>query len=294
MFLKYSYNATFLPSVANSMNKPLSVLGQYLVPQHALTHLAGQLGESQIPWLKNILIRHFVSRFDVDMTEAEIQNPYDYPSFNSFFTRHLKPGARPIAPPPAIVSPADGFISHLGKIEDTSLIQAKGMYFTLTSLLGGSDSYSQLFQDGLFATIYLSPKDYHRVHMPADGRLRETIFVPGKLFSVNPMTTAAVPDLFARNERLICIFDTKHGPMAVIFVGAMLVGSIQTVWHANTTSSVISYEAHQGESFKQGEEIGHFKMGSTVIVLFGKNQAMWRHDLLAGSRIKMGHALGSY
>ncbi|MHB1949362.1 MAG: archaetidylserine decarboxylase [Gammaproteobacteria bacterium] len=275
------------------MSKPFSVIRQYFAPQKALTRLAGWLGEARQPWLKNQLIRYFLSRFDVNMQEAVIENPYDYPSFNSFFTRQLKPDSRPIAKDPAIASPADGFVSQIGQIHQQTLLQAKGFYFDLNKLLGGSQQLAELFTDGSFATIYLSPKDYHRVHMPFAGTLRETIFIPGQLFSVNQETAAAVPNLFARNERLVCIFDTKIGPMAVILVGAMLVGSIQTVWHANTTANKITVESYNGSiKLAQGAELGHFKMGSTAIVLFAKDAVEWNKNLQENTQVHMGESIG--
>lgn len=291
---KSSYNATLLSTgLSDTMHKPFSVLIQYLLPQHALTKLAGYLGESRQPWLKNHLIRYFLQHYDIDMKAAQLENPYDYPSFNSFFTRQLKPDQRPIAGNPHIASPADGFISQLGKIEQNALLQAKGFYFNLTNLLGGSEKLAAEFQNGQFATIYLSPKDYHRVHMPITGKLRETIFIPGKLFSVNQATAATVPNLFARNERLVCIFDTEIGPMAVILVGAMLVGSIETVWQAQTKANTVTQESFpDGIQLDRGAELGLFKMGSTVIVLFAKDQVEWSPNLQTDSVVRMGQSLG--
>ena len=275
------------------MPKPFSVLKQYIAPQRALTCLAGWLAENRKPWLKNYLIKYFLNRFDVDMTPAVIPNPYDYPSFNSFFTRLLKPEFRPIADAPHIASPVDGFVSQAGKIEKDKLLQAKGVYFTLKNLLGGCEKRAKQFEDGNFATLYLSPKDYHRVHMPITGKLRETIFIPGQLFSVNQVTASSVPNLFARNERLVCLFDTQLGPMAVILVGAMLVGSIETVWFANTRATEITTESFNNSmTLERGAEIGYFKMGSTAIVLFGHDKVEWASNLTENSIVRMGRSIG--
>lgn len=292
---KHSYNASLSTTGSlNTMGKQLKVKLQYIAPQHGLSRFAGWLSENRTPWLKNYLIRYFLNRYDVDMKSAVIENPYDYPSFNSFFTRQLKSEARPIAQDAQqVVSPADGAISQIGKINNQTLLQAKGFDFDLKGLLGGSEKLARLFQDGTFATIYLSPKDYHRVHMPLAGKLRETIFIPGKLFSVNQQTANSVPQLFSRNERLVCIFDTEAGPMAVILVGAMIVGSINTVWHAHTTTNKIRTESYAGSiELARGDELGHFKLGSTVIVLFGKDKVSWLENLQENTAIQMGEAIG--
>lgn len=292
---KYSYNANLLTKrAADIMRTPFKILLQYLAPQHALSHFAGWLSECRWPWLKNYLIHSFLKRYDVDMQAAIIENPYDYPTFNSFFTRQLKPTSRPIAQDSnQIASPVDGFVSQIGKIEQNTLLQAKGFYFDLKSLLGGSERLAQLFQDGNFATLYLSPKDYHRVHMPIEGSLKETIYIPGKLFSVSQQTVEHIPNLFARNERLACIFDTQSGPMAVIFVGAMIVGSISTVWHANTTANSILQESYENLiQVSRGAELGHFKLGSTVIILFAKDKIEWLSHFHENSIIRMGEPIG--
>ena len=209
----------------------LFVALQYLIPQHLLSRLVGTLAASEIRWIKNPFINWFRQRYGVDMSEAADSEPTNYPSFNAFFTRALKPGSRPIdASPNAIISPADGAISQLGTITGDRIFQAKGQNYTTTELLGGDDKMAALFADGLFATVYLSPRDYHRVHMPVAGKLLRTIYVPGDLFSVNQATAAHVPSLFARNERLVCLFETDFGPMALVLVGAMIVAGIETVW----------------------------------------------------------------
>ncbi len=278
--------------------KKLSVLPQYLVPQHALSKLAGLLSECRWKWFKNWQINHLIKRYHVDLEAALFTDLNDYPTFNSFFTRLLKPERRPIAHKiDALVSPVDGVISQIGKINNDQLFQAKGFYFTLQELLGNSGSASA-FEHGEYATIYLSPKDYHRVHMPYTGTLRETIFIPGKLFSVNQKTVHNVPRLFARNERLICIFDTAFGPMAVILVGAMLVGSINTVWKDKPfVSRTVINQSYPPDgkgaiTLSAGAELGHFKMGSTVITLFPKGKITWAPSLQEKSILHMGEFFG--
>jgi phosphatidylserine decarboxylase len=278
--------------------KRLGTLIQYITPQHLLTWFAGWLSTRRWLWLKNWEIRYFINRYNVDLSAALNSNPLDYPDFNSFFTRHLKPGLRPIvAEPNAIACPADGCISQMGRIEADRLFQAKGFYFTLADLLGGAAPLADEFRDGQFSTIYLSPKDYHRVHMPFTGTLRETIFIPGQLFSVNQQTAAEVPNLFARNERLVCIFDTDIGPMAVIFVGAMLVGSICTTWGTPPTKT-ISRQAYPSSGsdrvhIERGEELGYFKMGSTIITLFPKEKIVWAAALADNPQTQVGQLLAN-
>jgi phosphatidylserine decarboxylase len=273
--------------------KRLGTLIQYITPQHLLTWLAGWLSTRRWAWLKNWEISYFINRYNVDLSAALNSNPLEYPDFNSFFTRHLKPGLRPIVQEPnEVACPADGCVSQMGRIESDRLFQAKGFHFTLSDLLGGNAPLADEFRDGQFSTIYLSPKDYHRVHMPYTGTLRETIFIPGQLFSVNQQTAAEVPNLFARNERLVCIFDTDVGPMAVIFVGAMLVGSICTTW-GTTPSKKISRQTFLSTGpgmirIERGEELGYFKMGSTVITLFSKEKIEWAAALTENSSTQVG------
>ena len=203
----------------------------YPLPHHAISRLTYRLTRIQTPWFKNLFIRWFAWQFEVDWNEALYQRPQDYPHFNAFFTRPLREGARPIAGDAAtVICPADGHISQIGAISEDAVFQAKGHEFSVTALLGGDSSRAQPFRNGSFATVYLSPRDYHRVHMPLAGKLRETVYVPGRLFSVAPHTTRTVPGLFARNERLVSIFDTNAGPMAVVLVGAINVAAIETVW----------------------------------------------------------------
>lgn len=275
----------------------LFVYSQYVLPQHGLSRLIGRLARSETPWLKNLLITAFQRRFGISLAEAKIETAAGYPSFNAFFTRALKEGARPIDNTAnGIAAPADGVISQCGAIDGGRLLQAKGTTFTVRELLGGSTTLAQEFEHGDFATVYLSPKDYHRVHMPITGTLRQMIYVPGRLFSVNNATAAQVPGLFARNERAVCIFDTDHGPMAMVLVGAMVVAAIETVFAGKITPlankvQCVDYTQHP-ITLEKGAELGRFLLGSTVIVLFAKQQAAWLPTLAAGSAVRMGEIMG--
>lgn len=280
--------------------KFLFILVQHLVPQHLLSRLAGVLAEATTPWLKNLLITRFIRRYGVDMGEAEFPGAADYPSFNAFFTRALKAGARPLpAEPTTIVSPADGVVSAAGDITGDTLLQAKGKTFSLTALLGGDATMAEQFKDGAYVTVYLSPKDYHRVHMPLAGTLQSMTYVPGKLFSVNQATSESIDDLFARNERAVCLFDTGAGPMAVILVGAMIVAAIDTVWAGQVAPSpagitTTDYARQQpAVQIARGEEMGRFRLGSTVIVLFGPGAVRWRERLAGDASVAMGQAIGT-
>lgn len=270
---------------------------QYLIPQHLLSRLTGRLADCRIGWVKNQLIKAFIKRFNVDMSEALQEDPTTYDSFNDFFTRELKPDAREIlADPTQLVSPADGAISELGHLQHGQLMQAKGINYSLTRLLGGDLEKAQPFMGGSFATIYLSPRDYHRVHMPLQGRLLETIYVPGKLFSVNQATADNVPGLFARNERLICFFETPAGPMALILVGAMIVAGIETVWDGQVAPlarkvTLRNFNDPQPIVLEKGQEMGRFKLGSTAILIFGPDAVEWREDLQNGTPVRLGEAL---
>lgn len=277
----------------------LLVMPQYLLPHHLLSRGVGVLAESRWPLIKNTFINVFSSMFPINMSEALEENPLAYASFNDFFTRALKPGARPIAET-GIACPADGAVSQLGTIQDELIFQAKGHHYTLTQLLGGDESRAAPFRHGEFATIYLSPRDYHRVHMPFSGTLREMVYVPGKLFSVNQRTSEHVPALFARNERVVAIFDTDLGPMAMVLVGAMIVASIETVWaglvtppkrHLNVTQ--YGAQAQRETVLARGEEMGRFKLGSTVIMLFPEGKVHWREGLAPGSSVRMGEPLAT-
>lgn len=276
----------------------IKAIPQYLLPKQALNRFAQFMANLQIPWIKNYLIQDFVKDYQVDMSEALEPDPRQYASFNDFFIRQLKPGARVVADAD-VVSPVDGSISEIGYLTDGRLLQAKGRYYSVMSLLACDEvPYSQ-FQQGCFATLYLSPKDYHRVHMPIDGVLQETIYVPGTLFSVQPKTVRVVPNLFARNERLVTIFSTALGPMAMVLVGAAVVGSIGTIWQGDIPRSsvikrtVYANEEKSGIAIAKGSEMGYFKLGSTVIVLFSDRHAMqWLTHFSTGSPIQLGQALG--
>jgi len=279
--------------------KSLFILFQHLVPQHLLSRLVGKLAECRTAWLKNLLIRRFISHYGVNMTEALQENAEDYPCFNAFFTRPLKPGMRPAdSAPGLIVSPADGVISAAGDIQGDTLFQAKGKDFSLTALVGGSRELADEFRNGSFATVYLSPRDYHRVHMPLAGTLRQMVYVPGKLFSVNKTTSENIDSLFARNERAVCIFDTEAGPVAVILVGAMIVAGIETVWAgqvAPSRSGLVETDFASDVTrinLARGEEMGRFKLGSTVILLFGPDAASLQESLVADASLRMGETIG--
>lgn len=274
---------------------------QYPVPHHLLSRLMGRLTYCRIKWLKLTYMRLIIKRFGVNMAEAAEPDLNKYEHFNAFFTRALKPEARPItADSKTIISPVDGRVSQMGFIEDGHIFQAKGHRYSLTNLLGGSDDWSKKFIDGEFATIYLSPKDYHRIHMPIDGELKEMRHIPGRLFSVNPRTVRTVPGLFARNERVVCFFETPIGPVAMILVGAIFVASIETVWHGvvspPTRHDIQSTCYGTGVSeinLTKGEEMGRFNMGSTVIVLFGKDKIKWTEGLGAENNVQLGQAIGT-
>lgn len=281
------------------MLSKLFVLSQYVTPQLAVSRFAGRLADNdRNPGLKNRVIQWFIDRYGVNMSEAAEPDPTAYPSFNAFFTRALKPGLRPIADgEKTLVSPVDGAISQLGQVSNDRVFQAKGQSFSLTELLGGDPNWADTFKDGEFSTIYLSPKDYHRIHMPMAGTLREMVYIPGKLFSVNPVTAENVPNLFARNERVACIFDTEAGPMALVLVGAMIVGSVETVWsgivapgHGEVETT--RYEGEQAQSFAKGEEMGRFRLGSTVVMVMPKDSVTWNDDQVAGKTVRMGEAFG--
>ncbi len=280
------------------MKTTLFIALQYLLPQHLLSRLAGCIAETEVNAIKGPFIRWFIKKYRVDMSIAANPDPDSYRNFNDFFTRPLKDGARPIAKPSkAICCPADGCISQIGAIDNGYLFQAKGHKFHLLELLGGDEASSKLFLEGNFATVYLSPKDYHRVHMPLAGKLTKMIHIPGDLFSVNDTTASHVPRLFARNERVVCLFDTAAGPMAVILVGAMIVASIETVWAGLITPikkqvRTIDYTTQPKISLKKGEELGRFKLGSTAIVLFGKNAIDWKQAIKKDSEVIMGEAIG--
>lgn len=279
----------------------LQVISQYIIPQHGLSRLIGSIINSRQEKFKNYLIDSFIKRYNVDMRDAIETNPHSYPDFNSFFTRKLRPETRPIiGGENTIACPADGLISEFGTINESMILQAKNHQYTVADLLGGTKGdEAAAFINGQFATFYLAPKDYHRVHIPITGKLRKMIYVPGKLFSVNLCTANNVPNLFARNERVICLFDTKVGPMAVILVGAMIVASIYTVWAGAITPSKnreIQARDYSGNDapiiIERGAELGHFQLGSTVIVLFGPRSIKWIDTLQKNQSVKMGELIG--
>ncbi len=282
------------------MSDKLFLMSQHILPQGAVSRLAGRFADMEkAPFLKNQVIRWFIDRYGVNMSEAEESSPEAYASFNDFFTRALKPGARPIdEDATTLVSPVDGAISQIGSVTDDRVFQAKGQDFSLTELLGGNPETAKEFAGGKFATIYLAPRDYHRIHMPLAGKLREMTYVPGKLFSVNPLTAQNVPNLFARNERVACVFDTAAGPMAMVLVGAMIVGSMETTWAGVVAPgtkdvSVTRYEHLQSPiQFEKGEEMGRFRLGSTVVLVMPKGNVAWRKDHVAEKVVRMGEPFG--
>ena len=284
----------------SKLRNALFVTLQYLLPQHGLSRLVGTLARSEVPLIKDTFITLFMNRFGIDLSEAEIEDAKQFPTFNAFFTRALKPDARPLEASDEldIASPADGAISQLGPIRANQIFQAKGHDYSLQDLLGGDCDLAREFSNGQFATVYLSPKDYHRVHMPVTGTLRETRYVPGNLFSVNDATAAGVPNLFARNERLVCIFDTARGPMAVILVGAMIVAGIETVFSGQVTplpKQVSTVRYQDGPiTLNKGDELGRFLLGSTAIVLFPEGTARFLDGLAAGSAVRVRGGLGRY
>lgn len=285
-----------------NLKQKLFIFLQYALPHHGLSRLIGCLAECEAPWFKNRLISWFIKRYKIDMSLAAQEDPQQFKHFNDFFTRALKSGIRPIdAEPNSVVSPADGAISQIGTIKHGRIFQAKGQCFSVNELLGGDSLRAKTFMGGNFCTVYLSPRDYHRVHMPVTGTLKEMIYVPGRLFSVNQTTAENVPELFARNERVVCIFDTEAGPMAVVLVGAMIVASIETVWAGLVTppkrelrSFSYTDEARQPVILEKGAELGRFKLGSTAIVLFAADAVQWQEQLGELSGVNMGQPLGFY
>ena len=271
---------------------------QYTAPKHMLTALAGILANIKIKPIKNHLIRRFIQSYDVVMHEAVRENAEDYVHFNDFFTRYLKPGVRPIADV-EVVSPVDGCVSEIGHIKQGQLLQAKGRYYSVDELLACDAAQSAPFQNGSFATLYLSPCDYHRVHMPVAGTLQDMTHVPGTLFSVQPATVCNIPRLFARNERVVLFFDTTLGPMVVILVGATLVGKIGTCWHGDlprvkkTSNFKNNLPEPSQRALGKADEVGYFKLGSTAIVLFAERSKIeWTPELKAGVNVRLGEALG--
>jgi phosphatidylserine decarboxylase len=273
----------------------LAVLPQYLFPKQALTELMGHLANLRAGGLTTWVIRKFVDRYKVDMSEAADPDIASYATFNQFFTRALKEGARPLAQARA-VCPVDGAISQLGPIADDQIFQAKGHSYSTTALLGGDKKLAKTFANGSFATIYLSPRDYHRIHMPCDGQLTRMIHVPGDLFSVNPTTARGVPGLFARNERVVCMFDTPLGQMALVLVGATIVGSMATTWHGVVNpprpGGIRNWLYSSGQvSLRQGDEMGRFLLGSTVVLLFEPGAVQFTERWKAELPVRLGEAM---
>jgi len=268
---------------------------QHVLPQHGISRLTLAATRVRTAWFKNWLIRGFLKLYRVDMAEAAESDPYRYASFNEFFTRALKEAARPVAHGiNAIASPVDGCVSEAGTIEGGLLLQAKGRRYGLTELLA-AQSWASRFEGGSFATIYLAPFNYHRVHMPVRGELKETVYVPGRLFSVNTVTARHVPCLFARNERVLTLFDTAFGQFALVLVGALNVGSMATVWAGDITPAkrrAVAKVSSPPTTLEKGAELGRFNMGSTVILLFEPGRARWNSDLQAGSVVRLGQSLG--
>ena len=280
------------------MPAPLAVRAQYLYPKLLLTIAVGRLARARAGALTTVAIRRFIAHYGVDMREAEVSDPGAYASFNDFFTRALKPGVRPLAAVP-FVCPVDGAISQFGAIDAHRIFQAKGHHYTTRRLLGGDAALAAPFEHGSFATLYLSPRDYHRIHMPCDGRLRRMIHVPGELFSVNPTTAEGVPELFARNERVVCLFEGAHGPFALVLVGATVVGSMATVWHGvvNPPRPGRVREWRYDDTtvaLRRGQEMGRFLLGSTVVLLFPQRGLRFNPNWQPGGAIRLGEAMAEF
>lgn len=275
----------------------LAVLLQYLLPKKALTALAGRFARARLGSLTTWVITWFVARYRVNMAEAADSDVTRYASFNDFFTRPLRAGVRPLANADYIC-PVDGAISQFGPITRDQIYQAKGHFYTTTALVGGDHELAAQFYDGSFATLYLSPRDYHRIHMPCDGRLRRMIHVPGPLFSVNPVTARGVPGLFARNERVVCVFESPFGPFVLVLVGATIVGSMATVWHGVVNpprESVIREWDYRGRNIalRKGDEMGRFLLGSTVVLLYPKGTLVFNTEWRPQREIRMGEVMGN-
>ena len=280
------------------MSDRLAVLPQYLLPQRALTTFAGRIASAQAGSLTTALIRRFIARYGVDMSEAANPDITSYASFNDFFTRALRPGARPLAKAD-LICPVDGAVSQFGAIDSDQIFQAKGHHYSTTALLGGDAALAAQFQNGHFATIYLSPRDYHRIHMPCHGQLRRMVHVPGALFSVNPTTARGVPGLFARNERVVCVFDSARGPFVMVLVGATIVGSMATVWHGvvnpprTGTLRSWDYAGKPPVKLRQGDEMGRFLLGSTIVLLLPPGPLHFNADWAPAHPVRLGQAMAS-
>ncbi|MEQ1277876.1 archaetidylserine decarboxylase [Acinetobacter soli] len=279
-------------SLTSRLKKDLFIKAQSLVPQHQLSRVVGKLAESENLLVKTAVIQAFKSKYGIDLSIAQQADALKYKSFNEFFTRALKDGVRVVDnAQDSIVSPADGAISQIGSIDDGEVFQAKGQSFSVEKLIG-DPQLAQPFKHGQFATVYLSPRDYHRVHMPLTGRLTETLYIPGELFSVNQVTAENIPSLFARNERMVCLFDTELGRMAVVLVGAMIVAGIETVVTGKVKPTGRLELNHHDVVLEKGDELGRFYLGSTAIVLFEKDKMAWESQFKANSVVVMGEKLG--
>lgn len=272
---------------------------QVLLPHHFLSSLMYKITRIEVKWFKNFFITKFIGLYDVDMSQAQNESVESFKSFNDFFTRPLKNEARPIADDPkAIISPVDGTVSEIGRIKNGQIFQAKGKSYSLETLVGGSPERAQFYANGYFATLYLSPRDYHRIHMPISGRIREMLHVPGRLFSVSPSTARSVDSLFARNERVVAGFSTEAGAMAMVLVGAIFVSSMETVWAGTITPPSgknlrqWSYDTQEPINLDRAAEMGRFNMGSTVILLFSENSIEWNDNLKCGTKIQFGEKIG--
>jgi phosphatidylserine decarboxylase len=277
------------------MSDRLRVLPQYILPKRAMTALAGAFASRRGGRLTTALIRAFVAHYGVDMSEAANPDIGSYATFNEFFTRALKPGARPLADAPWIC-PVDGSISQFGNTDRDQILQAKGHHYGIAELVGGDEQLAEQFEHGSFATLYLSPKDYHRVHMPCSGRLARMIYVPGSLFSVNAVTARGVPGLFARNERVVCVFESESGPFISTMVGATIVGSVATVWHGvvnpRRPGILREWRYEDGQvALKKGEEMGRFELGSTVVLLFPSKTLVFNPAWAPGHTVRLGEPM---
>jgi phosphatidylserine decarboxylase len=280
------------------MSDRLAVLAQHLLPKRALTAFAGTVASAYGGSFTTALIRWFVRHYGVDMSEAANPDVASYPTFNEFFTRALQPGLRPLAAAD-LICPVDGAISQFGALDRNRVLQAKGHHYLTAALVGGDEALATQFDHGSFATLYLAPKDYHRIHMPCDGRLTRMLHVPGDLFSVNPPTARGIPGLFARNERVVCVFDTSRGPFVLVLVGATIVGSVATVWHGVVTPPRIRqvrewrYD-NEDVRLRKGEEMGRFLLGSTVVMLFPQGPLRFNASWLPEKAVRLGEAMASY
>lgn len=290
-----------MPHSKARLSERLFAALQLCLPTRLLSTVVHRLAAARIVWFKQALINTFCRLYQVDMSDAAEPDHSRYPSFNAFFTRELKAGSRPLeGGSSTVAAPVDGRIGALGAIESDRLFQAKGMVYNLGDLLAQRHDWTQLFAGGSFATLYLAPHNYHRIHMPIDARLRESVYVPGRLFGVNPAAVRTLPRLFTRNERLNCLFETQAGPMALIMVGAFCVGGMQTRWlgtvcpphRRGTAKSLSTADGPDPLYFMRGEEMGRFNLGSTVILLFGRQAVEWQADLTAGQPLRLGQSLG--